>query len=106
MSRYEIKDGLSSYGTTCYLCPEGYKKIYSVKSDIWSIGICLYLLLTNEYPFAGSEEDDEEEYSRNVYKGNIYFSKKLSENMLTVLKTCLDYNIKKRPTVDELIAIL
>jgi serine/threonine protein kinase len=68
-----VKKGLTNYGTCFYLCPEGYRKYYSSKSDSWSIGICAYLLMYGDYPFKG----DDDEYGENVCNGSIKFTSKL-----------------------------
>jgi len=38
---------------------------YTVKSDIWSLGIILYILLFKRYPWAGTNSD---EYFNNISK--------------------------------------
>jgi calcium-dependent protein kinase len=93
----------SSYGTCYYLCPEGYDDIASMKSDIWSIGICMHLLLADDFPFDGSDDD---EYTKEVMRSNLKISKKLSDPMKLFIEKCLDYNFRKRPTCDELLAML
>src|SRR6185369_14407461 len=56
-----------SYGTNYYICPEGYYyKIFSSKSDIWSLAVCSALLLTGDYPYTG----DEKEYYINSHSNN------------------------------------
>jgi len=40
------------FGTINYLSPESYDlRIYTKYSDIWSLGMMFYILITNEYPF-------------------------------------------------------
>lgn len=41
-------------GTTCFLAPEVLDKSarYGVQCDLWSLGVMLYILLTDEHPFA------------------------------------------------------
>lgn len=94
-----MKHGHSSYGTCFYLCPEGYKKYFSMKSDSWSIGICAHLLLTGDYPFSG----DDDEYSNHVCKGNINISKKLSPGALEFIKGSLHYNPSLRSDIYQML---
>ncbi|KAL7717777.1 Protein kinase domain containing protein [Entamoeba marina] len=48
-----IYDEMETYvGTPLFAAPEIFKNIpYSPKSDLYSLGICLYCLTTSEYPF-------------------------------------------------------
>lgn len=94
-------DIVGSYGTIYYICPEGFKGYYSQKSDIWSLGMCLHLLLTEDFPFEGDEDDDE--FERNVVKGNIFIDESLSKDAYDFISRCLDYDISSRATVDELL---
>jgi len=133
IDKKQIKQGYSKYGTCFYLCPEGYFNYYSSKSDIWSLGICLYLFITGDYPFYG----DDDEYEKNVVNKNIKIDlEKLSPKLrsptdstvvrssiastpnvvraqtsfasvvLRILDVCLNYNPKERATIEELIELL
>ena len=93
-----MKEG-GYYGTCFYICPEGYKKFYSMKSDIWSLGICTHLILTGDYPFWG----DDKEYSINVCKGNVTISEKLNGETTDFINKCLDYNPSTRLSIDEVL---
>ncbi|EKE38118.1 hypothetical protein ENUP19_0003G0003 [Entamoeba nuttalli] len=43
----------TNVGTFIYLSPEiKYHKVYTTKSDLYSLGVVLYRLATNEYPFS------------------------------------------------------
>lgn len=49
-------DVVNSYcGTPCYMSPEIYsrKKYHPDKSDVWSLGICLYRSVVGVFPFKG-----------------------------------------------------
>ncbi len=97
----ELKVGFN-YGTTFYLCPEGYEKIFSSKSDIWTLGVCLSLLLTSDYPFLG----DEQEYMWNAVHEQIHLSKPVSKRSSVIISLCLQTDPDKRPTIDQLISML
>jgi len=101
MSSYKITKGDSHYGTVYYICPEGYHRFYSMYSDIWSLGICYYMMLAKDYPFAGYDNDDV--YYNNVYSGRIRFSKEIPEKALEIIKWCLNYDPRLRPTIDQLL---
>ena len=45
-------------GTPSYASPEVWKnEMYSQKSDMWSLGCCLYEMLTLSLPFAAQDMD-------------------------------------------------
>jgi len=104
IDKKQIKEGYSKYGTCFYLCPEGYYNYYSSKSDIWSLGICLYLFITGDYPFYG----DDDEYEKNVVEKNIRLDgrTKFTPNVLRILDACLNYIPKERATIEELLEML
>lgn len=89
-----------SYGTNYYICPEGnYEKIHSSKSDIWSLGVCLSLALTGDYPFTGNDDD----YYRNCLIENVSLSKYIGPKLVGLLKACLSYYPFDRPNIDTFI---
>lgn len=94
-----IKRGFN-YGTTYYLCPEGYYNgLVSSKSDIWSFGICMSLILTGDFPFLGSSK----EYYKNSINNKINLNKKISNNCYTLLKKCLYSDINARPSINKVV---
>lgn len=47
---------IQQYGTPYYMAPEVIKGCYNEKCDLWSVGVILYILLTNEPPFQGDTD--------------------------------------------------
>ena len=92
----QIKEGYSKYGTTCYLCPEGFDKIYSKKSDIWSLGVCAHLILSGDYPFDG----DSTRYYRS---GCLSIEEKLSTKAKEFIIQCMKFDPKDRYTIDKVL---
>lgn len=43
-------------GTAYYIAPEVLLSEYNEKCDIWSIGVCLFIMLTGKPPFDGENE--------------------------------------------------
>lgn len=91
--------GYSKYGTSFYLCPEGYDCIYSRKSDIWSLGVCAHLIITGDYPYKGVEKD----YIKNIKLGKYSFHKQLNTESIEFLENCLNPNPSERYSVDDVL---
>lgn len=90
------------YGTNYYICPEGYfKSMYSSKSDIWSLGVCICMLLTGSCPFNGRKK----EYYQNTLINNISLSEiNLDSNIVQLLKDMLYSMPYNRPNIDNVIS--
>ncbi|XP_057559852.1 myosin light chain kinase 2, skeletal/cardiac muscle isoform X1 [Hippopotamus amphibius kiboko] len=76
--RYNPKEKLKvNFGTPEFLSPEvvNYDQI-SDKTDMWSLGVITYMLLSGLSPFLG---DDDTETLNNVLSGNWYFDEETFE---------------------------
>lgn len=52
----DINNMESFLGTLYYVAPEILKnKNYNMRCDIWSLGVCLYQMLTGNYPYSKEE---------------------------------------------------
>lgn len=75
-------------GSPLYMSPEALKKnIYSVKNDIWSIGVLLYELLHGETPW---ECKTEKELMDKIVRVPVTFTVKASEDLKNFIKSCLE----------------
>lgn len=45
-------------GQSVFMAPENIQGNYGEKVDLWSLGVVLYLLLTNDLPFDGPSEEE------------------------------------------------
>jgi serine/threonine protein kinase len=92
-----------TYGTKYYICPEGYyEKISSSKSDIWSLAVCLSLLITGQYPFNATGNG----YYDNAMRDDVQLYKSLPDSVVLFLKNSLDSIPFKRPCINDYIESL
>ena len=84
-------------GSTLYCSPEVVDNLYDEKSDEWSCGVLMYILLCGEPPFQG---DSEEEIFQKIKKCQYNFNSKafdsVSDNCIDLIKRLLEPKKKKR----------
>jgi serine/threonine protein kinase len=91
------------------LSPEQIKGYVSEKSDIWSLGIIMYMTLCNTYsagkpPFFGKTFDETVEKILNDdinFKGEVWNN--ISTSVQNLIETLLDKDPDKRPTADKIL---
>ena len=87
-------------GTPFYLAPEllyaETKGPYSVKSDVWAIGVILYELCALRKPFSG--ENQTELYQR-ISNDKIYHIKSISNDLMSLINRMLQKDPNRRPTL-------
>jgi len=90
---------LSNVGTCFYMAPEVKLNNYDEKCDLWSLGILIYMLYFNSFPF-GNEKinyfmDNNIHYNQNKLK------KTGNEDLDDLIRRLLTEDPKKRITWDE-----
>jgi serine/threonine protein kinase len=90
-------------GTSAYLSPEMYKgQPTSFPTDMWSLGVTVYLLLTNKFPFG--DPRDQETYNSRLVKGNYdAIVGDVSQATKDIFKGMFVVDPAKRLTVDQLL---
>lgn len=103
----------SIFGTLQYIAPESYDLcIYSKKTDIWQLGIILYILITNKYPHDNtlSQVNSYSNLCRiNLFKHiNLDISKEsiikknYNPNLYNLLKKLLEFDEKNRFNINQI----
>ena len=89
-------------GTSLYCSPEVVDDLYDEKSDEWSCGVLMYILLSGEAPFQGNTE---EEIFKKIKKCQYSFKPKefneVSDNCKDLIRKLLEPKKRKRIKASE-----
>ena len=87
-------------GSVYYVAPEVINKKYNSKCDLWSVGVIMFMLLSNKAPFGGKNDRD---ILRNVIGGsyNKGFLANCSETTLDLISKLLNKDYKTRINADQ-----
>ena len=92
-------------GTPMYMSPEMVDGKGTYVSDIWSVGVVVYQMVTGKLPFDGGENDENQILYEHI-KNDEYNKEKLnnvecSDDVKDFIDKALQKDIKKRMTVQE-----
>ena len=100
----ESKDETSGTmcGTPLYMSPQIVdEKRYTYKTDIWSLGVIYYELLTGKYPFHAEKMSELEKNLQNgLYVMQLPY--RPSVESLHIITSCLNQNEDERISIEEL----
>lgn len=103
---YEPKSSLNKFfgGTPNYMSPEIIiKRPYiSYLSDIWSLGVLIFKLFCNDYPFKGMTEKD---LYNSIKKGKYRIKCYVNYDVKKIIKSMLDLDPNKRLSCDKILQL-
>jgi len=85
-----------SCGTTLYWAPEFFRRDYSIKVDVWAMGVVVYGLLIGKFPFRPEPLD--------VMIKPVFIDKSYPQNCIDLVKSMLAKDEQKRLSSSEVIA--
>lgn len=89
-------------GTSYYVAPEVLERNYDESSDLWSLGVIMYLMLTGVPPFNG--EDDEEILAKirvGKYSTETLIDAGASDEAIDLLTKLMEVDRAKRITAEQ-----
>lgn len=95
----------SVLGTNYYIAPEVLEENYDAKSDIWSIGVITYFLISRKLPFYDSMNNNNIIFEKIKTKEPCFKNKTIwgdiSNEAINFIKLCLIKNPDKRPSANQ-----
>jgi len=92
-------------GSPFYMAPEIIEGDFSYKSDIWSVGVIFYIMLTGKFPFNGTENEEVFEEIKNKELNMRYLNhSKCSDSVKNLVSKFLIKEAKSRISIEEALA--
>ncbi len=89
-------------GSPYYIAPEVLKKKYNEKSDIWSCGVILYVLLVGYPPFISSSTPELlKKVEQGIYNLDGPLWSKISKNAKDLVKKMMNLNMNDRYSAEQ-----
>ena len=89
-------------GSPYYMAPEMLEGSYTFETDIWSIGVILYVMMTGVQPFLGRNQDEVFAHiTRGVYDVKLLDKQKCSEEVKDLIKKLLVLDPKYRLSLEN-----
>ena len=94
------KGSMDIAGTPYYIAPEVLTGNYGTECDIWSLGVCIYQLLSGKMPFDGNSQD---EVFDKIQSGKFHMPGHFSDDCKDLLNRMICLDPQKRITAREAI---
>jgi serine/threonine protein kinase len=89
--------GRSSEGTLSYMAPEQYAGKSCLASDIWSLGIILYIFATNAVPYRLCNDEYPEDMEKELQdRAPLTINPTIDRELDRIIMGCLEVDLKKR----------
>jgi calcium-dependent protein kinase len=89
-------------GSPYYMAPEMLEGSYTFETDVWSIGVILYVMMTGVQPFLGRNQDEVFAHiTRGVYDVKLLDKQKCSEEVKDLIKKLLVLDPKHRLSLES-----
>lgn len=88
-------------GSPYYMAPEMLEGSYTFETDVWSMGVILYVMMTGLQPFQGQNQDEVfGNISRGVYDVKILDKQKCSNEVKDLIKKLLVLDPRRRMSLE------
>lgn len=91
-----------SCGSPYYMSPEIIDGKFSPKSDLWSVGVIIYMMICGKVPFGGNNMNEVlDKIQFKKFDKKLLVKAKASEEVIDLITKLLDKDPDKRPTAIE-----
>ena len=96
-----ISDMKEYVGSPSFCAPEILANTpYSYKAELFSLGICLYYMLNGRMPFKAQTSNQLMQFYK--LHSQFIFEKSVENDLVSLCQNCLEYNVEKRISINEL----